>query len=386
MIKVEVISRTPDIAHYRDEWESLYRASSAEPSTSFEWTQALTHSHMSASDGFALVRLTRGRELVGLVPLTTRRVSMLGYPVTVLSPLSEHYNTHSDVLVRELNADAVSAVVSAVYSIDLRWDLFRMSNLLEGHPLLLHGPSLLARRGSSPQLRASHASYFLELPKRFDAYLGQRSAKFRNHLKRVEKRIADKGRVRVRDMSQPAGVASGFEMLLQIEQLSWKHAHGTAISAVPRQAVFYRRLCEGAAASGRLHLQFLTIADAPVAYNLGYLHNGCYYYLKTSYDEQYKADGVSTYLRARLVESLIERGAVLMDFPAEPYEWERQWTETVRWHQALTAYRSTAAGRVLSWIDLARRRPIDRDHIAHVDPRGLHRVEPARQQKESSWR
>ena len=90
-----------------------------------------------------------------------------------------------------------------------------------------------------------------------------------------------------------------------------------------------------------------------------------------------KATGVATYLRARLIEALIERGVSRLDFPAEPYEWERQWTDTARWHKALTIYGPTAAGRVLAWIDYARHRrgrtEDDRRAVIHVDPRALTR-------------
>jgi CelD/BcsL family acetyltransferase involved in cellulose biosynthesis len=377
MTTVEVISRSPEIAPYRDAWEDVFRAASAEPSTSFEWTRALTHSHLGPDDDFTLLRVSRGGKVEGFVPLFTRRMSVLGYPVTVLSPLSEHYNTHSDLLIRNLDAESVSAFVSALQALDRRWDLFRVSNLLDGHPLLTHGALAPAGKGSAPQVRPTHASYFLELPITFDEYLSQRSPKFRNHLKRVEKKLAERSSARVLDCSSKDDVTHGFEMLLQIERLSWKHAHGTAISAVERQIKFYRSLCEGAASAGRLHLQILTIDDLPVAHNLGYLANGCYSYLKTSYDEEHKAAGVATYLRARLIETLIERGVSRLDFPAEPYEWERQWTETARWHRALTIYGPTAAGRVLGWIDYARHRR-DRNGdgrraVIHVDPRALTR-------------
>ena len=61
-------------------------------------------------------------------------------------------------------------------------------------------------------------------------------------------------------------------------------------------------------ASGRLHLQWLTVGGREVAYNVGYLRDGQYHYLKTSYDAAFRAMSPSTYLRARLIEDLI--GAV----------------------------------------------------------------------------
>jgi CelD/BcsL family acetyltransferase involved in cellulose biosynthesis len=183
-------------------------------------------------------------------------------------------------------------------------------------------------------------SYFLELPASFDEYLASRSAKFRNHLRRTQRKT-DAVSARIDEIREPADVERGYELLLEVDRASWKHTHGTAITAVRRQLAFYRELCHGAAAAGRLRLQVLIMNDQPVAYNLGYVRDDCYSYLKTSYVEECKAMGVSTYLRAHLIQRLIEDGVRTMDFQAEPYEWEKQWTDTVRWHSVLWLYRKT---------------------------------------------
>jgi CelD/BcsL family acetyltransferase involved in cellulose biosynthesis len=175
--------------------------------------------------------------------------------------------------------------------------------------------------------------------------------------------------VQVLDIRAPRDVDRGYDMLLEVERSSWKHAHGTAISAVPRQTGFYRDLCHGAAAQNRLHLQLLTVGGDPVAYNLGYVRDNRYYYLKTSYVDAYKRLHVSTCLRATLVKALIESGIREMDFPAEPYEWERQWTEQVRWHKVVSVYRPTLAGRALALAERLRHTFEPPRTIAHVDPR-----------------
>ncbi len=57
------------------------------------------------------------------------------------------------------------------------------------------------------------------------------------------------------------GVDEAYSHLLVIEERSWKHAHGTAISAVPHQREFYRLLCDGASRTGRLHLMLMYLDD-----------------------------------------------------------------------------------------------------------------------------
>jgi CelD/BcsL family acetyltransferase involved in cellulose biosynthesis len=330
---------------------------------------ALTRSHLQPQDGFVLLRITRGSEAIGFVPLVARRMPVFGCPVTLLSPLDENQGTHSDLLASEIDGDVSRAFFASLMQLNVRWDIFRMSRLLEGHALLQHADAGLGPLPAAQHIRRGDPSYFLDLPSTYAQYLSLRSPKFRNHLKRTERKVRELADVEIVECSTRADVAAAYERMMHIERVSWKQAHGTAISAVARQTGFYRDLCEGAATAGRLHLQFLTVGGTAVAYNLGYVLSDCYFYLKTSYDERYKAMGVATYLRARLVETLISRGTRALDFPAEPYEWERQWTATVRWHKVLTIYRHTAVGRVLSLVERFRHRTGEPQHVNHADPR-----------------
>ena len=117
---------------------------------------------------------------------------------------------------------------------------------------------------------------------------------------------------------------------------------------------FWQEVCGSAWAEGRMHVQFLTIDGRPAAYNLGYIVGDEYAYLKTTFGDEFRDLGAATFLRARLVEDLIDRGIHLVDFPGEPYDWERQWTAELRRHIMLTAYSGTARSRVLEWLERVR--------------------------------
>ncbi len=368
-ISVEPVYGVDQLAPCRPDWESLFDAAPNEPSSSYEWTDALTRSHFSAGDQFILLKVRSGPDPIAFVPLVARSERLVGMPVVTLAPISEWYNTHSSILAREWTRDVADAVVDAVAGIGVRWDLFRMSRLLDEEPFLEHLRASLAHRGRSFEIRQIDPSYFLALPDSFDAFLAARSAKFRNHLKRTRRKIEALSSAKVVEWGQLADFDEAYEMLLAVEKNSWKQANGTAITAIGRQTNFYRDMSRGAASFGRLQLHFLMIEGAPVAYNLGYVVGDRYSYLKTSFDERVRPLGASTYLRAHLVESLIAQRMRWLDFPAEPYEWERQWTETVRWHRSILIYNSTWTARLLSGINRVRRRPAAKPQLAQRDAR-----------------
>jgi CelD/BcsL family acetyltransferase involved in cellulose biosynthesis len=363
-----VLTDDPDISRFEAEWERLFAFPGNEPSTSFEWTQAMLRHHLAADDRFLLLAISRDSETVALLPLVLRSLRVFGCPVRLLCPLTDSYNTHSDVLSNSLEGATVRTLLAGLHDLPVLWDTFRMSNVLESHELVHHFADAIHHRPLEGLVRDAHASYFLELPASFDEYLAARSSKFRNYLKRVRRKIEAETKPAVSDYTSSDEINRAYGMLLAVERSSWKHMHGTAISAVPHQVGFYRDLCLGAAARGRLHLQVLLLGGLPAAYNLGYIRDFTYFYLKTSYGEAWRQFGVATYLRAHLIRSLIERGLRFMDFPAEPYEWERQWTETVRWHKKVALFSATPVGVGLSLAERLRRDAAKNRRVSHIDP------------------
>jgi CelD/BcsL family acetyltransferase involved in cellulose biosynthesis len=364
-----ILTDRPDISPFESEWERLFAAPGNEPSTSFEWTQALLRNRLLRDDRFFLAGVTRGSETVAFLPLVVRPTRLFGGRLRVLLPLADLRNTHSDVLSNSLDQSVISALMAAFYELPVRWDVFRLWNVLENDPLIAQFAGAASHRPLASLIRDSHASYFLDLPDSYDEYLAARSSKFRNYLRRTERKVAAERDVRILELTSVNDVESGYETLLEIERASWKHQHGTAISSAPSATGFFRDLCLGAAARGRLHLQVLNVDGRPAAYNLGYVHESTYSYLKTSFAEDFKPLGVATFLRARLVRSLIEGGLKVMDYPAQPHEWERQWTETVRWHKKLTLYRGTAPGLGLSIVQHLRNRKPRPRFVHHLDTR-----------------
>lgn len=352
-VTVAIVDGADGIASLRDEWQALHARCGRELSLSYAWAHGVASHYASPDDRIRTVAVRRDGALVGAMPLIARAARRA---FCHLTPLAEEHNTHSDWLVCEPSSEIADALVAGLTTAGIDWDRFRMSRVLEHNPVLPEFVAALRRRGLRCVLRIEPPSYVLRLPPAYAAYLAARSAKFRNHLKRVEKKIrAHRAEVTLLVGHQLASAAAEvFAAILAVEQSSWKHAHGWAMSSAAAATDFWHHIFDSAWAEGRLHAQVLTIDGRPAAYNLGYVVGDQYSYLKTSFASEFRDIGAATFLRARLVEDLIERGVHVVDFPGEPYEWERQWTEEVRGHTMLTAYSGTARSKVLELLERVR--------------------------------
>jgi CelD/BcsL family acetyltransferase involved in cellulose biosynthesis len=373
MVVAEIHRGRALFAQFKADWDRLIERGRNEPSVSFEWTAALLESHVHENDEIVCIILKRVDVVVGIVPLVLRPLKKLGQTFITAFPVSELSNTHSDLLLEEVSEPVLAAFVDALYGRNFRWDVFGMTRLLESHLLGALWCGILRRRWRLFEFTREQPSFFLPLDKSYDGYLQQRSGSFRNALKRIERKLLSKGTVKILSPDDFSNFDAAYEALLSIEQRSWKQGQGTSIAAVSRQATFYRSLCTQAFQRKQLHLGFLSLDGRPVAYNLGLIVNGTYYYLKTSYDHAERPLSPATFLRAKLIEELIGRGVKHLDFPAEPYEWERQWTDQVRWHRSLTLFAPSAKG--IGYYLYRKAKTLGRggesSFVNYVDPRDL---------------
>ena len=72
------------------------------------------------------------------------------------------------------------------------------------------------------------------------------------------------------------------------------------------------------------------------------------------------------------IRTLIDEGMRVLDFPAEPYKWEEQWTDQKRWHTSILLFNRTPLALLyraaIGLRDAFRRDKAD-DDVEFVDPR-----------------
>ena len=261
--------------------------------------------------------------------------------------MSEHFNTHSDLLLKDPSYELTAAFLKAVFSLKVKWDVFRTNRFVEGQPLL--GSLECALKGGigyKYNVDMADPSFFITLGRSYDNYLNTRSGKFRYKLKHAKHKLDSTGDllfVRDHDCQDFDRV---FESILTVEEASWKHKNGTAISSTEKQRRFYKELCGREFKEKRLRFWLLCVNHTPIAYEMGLVNHKKYYSVHGSYNEECKKENPGSVLLARVIEDLIENGIEELDFFGEPFEWQRYWTDNMRWHRSVVIYNHTVKARV----------------------------------------
>ncbi len=355
MMTFEIIRGADKIDKYYPRWEELFNSGRFEASLSFEWTQALIRTYLGKNPFFLIV-LREGAEIVGMVPLVMKELKKYGISLSAISPVAEQYNTSSDLLFKNSSPELMKVFVNALFSLPGTWDVFWIMRFAEGNPSLGLMEDYLKRASIKYATRKEQPSFYLNLDNTYDDFLKKRSAKFRNNLKRNEKKLRSMGDVRFCKTENGQPLEEAIKHLMYIEENSWKHNQGTAITSVEKQRELYKELCEGTFSTGWLHLCFLLLNNEPISYTLGLVIGEKYYSLKNSYHEKHKQVSPTTLLRARVVEDLIKRGIKTYDFTGSPHPFESEWTKELRWHKSLTIYNNTLKAKVFSLYQTVKNR------------------------------
>jgi len=109
-----------------------------------------------------------------------------------------------------------------------------------------------------------------------------------------------------------------WEAFLAMEDSGWKAERGTALGSTPADAAFFRRMCAGMSAAGRLEVVALEVAGRTVAMECHLVDGSLFYSFKIAHDPAFRKFSPGTQLKYRVIDQLAERGLSLADSCAVP--------------------------------------------------------------------
>ncbi len=340
--RVEVHSRVEVVT---EEWDELADRVGALPWDRPGWISAW---RSSFGQGAARVFVLRtGDGLRGVLPLEAIRGALR-------APVNWHTPGFAGVFADQ---EAAATLVEVAFA-DTRRHL-ELSFVDRSSPLVEVMDGLGARSEVLTHSRVIEQPPYLALSDSPDAFEATLSAKRRSGLRRLRRRLAERGDVSVE-------VADGRDRLEEllgegfaVEASGWKGQRGTAIVSQESTRRFYSAIARWAAPRGWLRLGFLRLDRRVIAFDLALELDDAHYLLKTGYEEALRSFAPGVLLRHEMILRAIENGCTSYEFLGDDVPWKREWTHTLRDRLQLHAFHTTAPGR-LDWLVAARARPLAR--------------------------
>jgi len=341
----EVLDRA-ELGRLEREWDALLDDSPA------RGTIFLRHAFLRIwLDNFAprarlrvLLARDGGGTLQAALPLIEQRQRLCGVPVNALVSASNPHSCRFDLLARD--GAAASSAFFQHLAADDRWDVLRVGDIPEGG----NGWRLLdcfRRDGWPTGTWESLRSPYVPLPSRWEELVSGLSSKLRQNLRRRRRKLEEKGKVTFERCSGGEDLEARLESGYALESSGWKGRRGTAIALSPATRGFYTELARWAARENVLALRFLCAGGRPVAFHYALAAGDRYFLLKPGYDESLGDCSPGQLLMEEALKDCVSAGLRELDFLGPDMVWKRDWTESVRPHAWLYAFRRSRLGRAL---------------------------------------
>jgi CelD/BcsL family acetyltransferase involved in cellulose biosynthesis len=174
---------------------------------------------------------------------------------------------------------------------------------------------------------------------RFDSweeYLASRSKNQRKHLRRNERKLAERGTVRFVRYRRAGASAQQprwdlYDSCETISKASWQgHAGGGTMLTKDADRGFFRECFARAGAHSGVDLDLLFVDDQPAAFGYRFYYAGRITGIKAAYHPQFAAEGAGTVLRARAIAESFARGDHTIELGDEFLEYKRAWVTDLR--------------------------------------------------------
>jgi CelD/BcsL family acetyltransferase involved in cellulose biosynthesis len=337
---VEELNRIEDLAAVRDAWEAIYRVTpGAMFFQSLPWLEAYWR-HFGAGQTLRVFVERDGGEVVGIVPLVVRRErTRLGTLRFLTYPL-DYWGSFYGPIGRDPQRSLAAALAQVRHTkqawdvIELRWVSAEEDGDVAGGDEAQPGPTAaaLAGAGFKSYPTVLDRTSVIDLQGTFEAYLSARGSKYRNNYRRWERKLAERGEVRlVRFRPEPCDDGASvdprwdlYDACEEIARQSWQsdsHDGTTLCSEAIRP--FLRDAHAAAAAHGSVDLNLLTIGERPAAFVYNYRGPGGLYSFRVGYLPELASAGAGNVLYLRVIADSLLRGDATYDLGPGSFEAKR---------------------------------------------------------------
>lgn len=361
MAEVIEINRIEDLEPFRLAWNSLLPMT---PGASFfrtlDWLE-LYWKHFSDDQRLRVLVVLACGKPIGIVPLVVRRERYRVGNVRVLTYPLQDWGIWFGPIGPNVAATMLMAM-RHIHSTPQDWDMLELRWTNDARSDRARTHRAMRAVGFRPQRAAYQLTSVVDLHGDWVRYWETRSSKWRNNVRRTEKRLAEIGPVEfIRHRPESLAYGDGdpawgiYDACCDVATRSWqgRMEENTTLTS-PRVGAFLRESHAAAARLGMVDMNLLTVGGEPAAFAYNYHYDGHVQGLRAGFDRSVADAGSGGVLFARAIKDSFARGDKTYDFGAGWSEYKgrfRTSTETsYRFtHYPVTRLRSQGV-RLTRWM------------------------------------
>jgi CelD/BcsL family acetyltransferase involved in cellulose biosynthesis len=364
MIEVREINQIEALSELRTAWQTLLaQTQGASFFHSLDWLECYWK-HFSAGQRLRVLVAIEDRQPIGIMPLAVRtestrvgRLRTLTYPLqnwaTFFGPIGPNPTATLVAGLRHVRQTPRDWDV-----LDLRW--VDVDGADRGRT-----ERAMAQTGFRPYGQKWDWTALVELPENWQTYWQGRKAKFRRNVDRLQRRMAEQGKVElVRYRPGPGGGGQVdprwdlYDACVALAQRSWQGESGDRTNLCHAEVGGFLRDAHAAAARlGAADLNLLYFNDQPAAFMYLYRGQTTVCGLRRGFDPQFKHLGPGLVLQKMMLEDGHRRGDRRYDLGTGSHETKQAWRTQLRASYRFTFFPAMALrAQLLRWNRWLRKR------------------------------
>jgi CelD/BcsL family acetyltransferase involved in cellulose biosynthesis len=322
--------RSPaELESIADPWRELLRAT---PRASFfqtcDWLRCYWR-HFGHDQRLRVLVARDGNDVTGILPLAVRRESFRVGSLRVLTYPLQDWGSFYGPIGRDMTAILWAGLRHVLRSkrdwdlVDLRW--IDMENADRGRTY-----QVMRQLGFAPEQSEWAPTARIELRGTWDDYWRSRRRKWRENVRRDQRRLESRGKVTyVRYRPEEGGGESSrhlFETCVELARRSWQGSSTTG-TTMSHESIrpFLADMHGVAAAAGGLDVNLLYLDGRPIAFAYNYVYEGHVSGLRTGFDADPAYSGAGTVLYLHMIRDSFARGDWLYDLGAHYLDAKKNW-------------------------------------------------------------
>jgi len=280
---------------------------------SYEWFETYWR-HFGSDQVLRVLAIHSDGEIIGLLPLVVRTEATRLGPIRVLTYPLDNWGSFYGPIGKNPTATLLAGLRYVRESkrdwdiLDLRWvDVNGMDRA--------RTPTAMRQVGLHPYEQVWMHSAIIEVKGSWESYWASRTSKFRNNIRRAEKRLSALGEIEFLRYRPEGGFGDDdprwdlYQICCNLSLRGWQAGDKQGKTmAHPEVAEFLRDVHEHAVNLGCAEINILAVGGQPIAFAYNYVRDGRVFGLRTAYDPAWAEASPGTYLRYRMILDSFERG------------------------------------------------------------------------------
>ena len=256
-----------------------------------EWFNAYLKSDLESSFYFCFVVFLRDENPVAVVPLQYRITSRFGLSLKTWWILSPRELCLNDLVFGPTEADQNIIAHLRKYlnsRQNLPWDLLELKHCRQGGSVDM---AISQNRPFRSVTILDRYSEYLICKSELDNSVVKLSSKFRRNIRRLWKKLREKGELTIHLYKDPGQLGEAFGEFLEVESSGWKGDSKTSLKHDKSLRSFYQSMVETFGKNGSCVIHTMKLDGRPIASQFVVISGDSYNMLKIGYDEEFKSMG-----------------------------------------------------------------------------------------------